>query len=1023
MGWKERAGKFWNVPIATLTVALILLYAESSSAETKPHWFSGRVVNGRTIPSSSKAELSEEGRTAVATTPVLFDVVVSLYNEPAGDNDGDTQGNPGSEDQDVYERIFQYFADTVYESTDGAHKIRRIRIYRNGEYASQSDIFWNEAGHPNASLDGISASGQHINMFDTFTDGNGAGNDLNFLTDEIEGAGYTLGHEWGHYAYGVYDEYEGDVFWHPIGSVPRSGDDPPTPAIMNYQWGARGGNYEWLNFSIAAQAEAPDVDPPWENFENTSNTAQHRMREASCWETLARPTSQDPRTGFLWSRPDRTHFPELASVAPAAGSEPSWPDLPGTARSDLDIIWMADELVYQIVIDRSGSMCGNKMENAKTASKLLIDLAEEGSSKIGVIQFDDVVEVVTPITDITDQTTKDAIKAQIDTITCRGNTAIGDAAQKALDDLLALGTTDDSKAVFLLTDGLSNSGVNPLSVIPAYQSAQIPIMAFAYGSGADVDTLRQMAEETGGSLYISPTTLAEVTLAFQDANLEVSPSVGVASASQTVLIGTPSLSVFMVDSTFARLDVTAIHDGNSSVANVEIIDPDGMRFSPDSIQESGGETLRFFSVDMPVAGEWVIETVATGADIDLQYQVSCVPAETTYSLSVESLGGSTVEYPEPIVLMVTLEKGLPIAGATVNAKIVLPDGTENAVELFDDGVAPDAVADNGTYSAILDYDQSGLYEIFVQMDNRYGAAVFTYNGLLSPDVNGEQPPQPPDTPVSEDFERFARLQITIQGVVSDDHGNTPPEASILSADNVDIAGKIDYPDDVDMFELQVPLGTDTVIFRVTDLALGMDPRLRIYDTDGVTVLAEGTLADAESERGYVSLFISTSPQTTLYAEVTHIDPQGSGIYRISAGAALAGDQPAAEPPVNGGGGDVDDNDGWGPFDCFIATAAYGSPMAHEVDVLREFRDKHLLTNSLGERFVEFYYRTSPAIASVIAEHEALRVTTRLALTPVVWTCKVWIKSPLLGSGISLLGVVGALAMLTLLVRRKTKRIE
>lgn len=66
----------------------------------------------------------------------------------------------------------------------------------------------------------------------------------------------------------------------------------------------------------------------------------------------------------------------------------------------------------------------------------------------------------------------------------------------------------------------------------------------------------------------------------------------------------------------------------------------------------------------------------------------------------------------------------------------------------------------------------------------------------------------------------------------------------------------------------------------------------------------------------------------------------------------------------------------GACGCFIATAAYGTDTAHEIDILREFRDEILLSNSLGARLVSFYYRTSPPIANFISRHDVLRTTVR-----------------------------------------------
>jgi hypothetical protein len=69
--------------------------------------------------------------------------------------------------------------------------------------------------------------------------------------------------------------------------------------------------------------------------------------------------------------------------------------------------------------------------------------------------------------------------------------------------------------------------------------------------------------------------------------------------------------------------------------------------------------------------------------------------------------------------------------------------------------------------------------------------------------------------------------------------------------------------------------------------------------------------------------------------------------------------------------------------CFIATAAYGSIMANDVEMLRRFRDMLLRKSVLGELAVEAYYTFGPPVASVVGESDLLRTTARDVLTPIV----------------------------------------
>ena len=116
--------------------------------------------------------------------------------------------------------------------------------------------------------------------------------------------------------------------------------------------------------------------------------------------------------------------------------------------------------------------------------------------------------------------------------------------------------------------------------------------------------------------------------------------------------------------------------------------------------------------------------------------------------------------------------------------------------------------------------------------------------------------------------------------------------------------------------------------------------------------------------------------------VTNLTNDGQ-TYSILLGAAISADvdynglNPADVTVTSVG------NNSGGGGGCFIATAAYGSPLAPHIKVLSRFRDHFLLTNGIGKGFVRFYNTYSPSIADFIKKHDSLRMIVRLGLIPLV----------------------------------------
>lgn len=93
--------------------------------------------------------------------------------------------------------------------------------------------------------------------------------------------------------------------------------------------------------------------------------------------------------------------------------------------------------------------------------------------------------------------------------------------------------------------------------------------------------------------------------------------------------------------------------------------------------------------------------------------------------------------------------------------------------------------------------------------------------------------------------------------------------------------------------------------------------------------------------------------------------------------------------------------------CFIATAAYGTPLEAELGTLRRFRDEMLMGSAAGRTIVHGYYQFGRFWASYIADKPALRAVVRVMLVPVVWFADLTLALGPEGALLALLAVFAA----------------
>lgn len=208
-------------------------------------------------------------------------------------------------------------------------------------------------------------------------------------------------------------------------------------------------------------------------------------------------------------RPVNPEVPLGYPIVPELGVDPNQP-LSVLTVPDPEVIvavqeswsFVKKQADIWLVIDTSGSMFGEKIDNAKAAALKFIE-ATESNNRVGLITFSSNIQVVVPLENV--ETNKARLTQAINAIQADGDTNLFGALVESVENMAA-DEGDRIRAVVLLSDGADTVGTRTrqeaVDRILAERGSENPVIVIpiAYGADADIGTLNAIARASNTRL-------------------------------------------------------------------------------------------------------------------------------------------------------------------------------------------------------------------------------------------------------------------------------------------------------------------------------------------------------------------------------------------------------------------------------------------------------------------------------------------------------------------------------------------
>ncbi|WP_291831441.1 vWA domain-containing protein [Marinobacter sp.] len=409
--------------------------------------------------------------------------------------------------------------------------------------------------------------------------------------------------------------------------------------------------------------------------------------------------------------------------------------LPGHAVAQDTILTLPQQADVRIVVDISGSMKETDPGNLRRPAVRLLARMLPTGSEAGLWTFGQYVNMLVPFGAVDDAWRNTMIERseQINSVALHTN--LGLALEKASDDWLSGGTLENTH-IIVLSDGMVDiPGGNTASrreerriletLLPTLKAKGATIHTVGLSELADVNFLRRLARETGGSFQLAQTAEA-LNLAFADALNTAVPQ------EQIPIEG----DGFVVDEGVKEFTALIFSGKDSEAASdLALAVPDGEPFTADSVPgnvrwavEPGYDLI---TVTEPSAGRWrIVGDLGQGSRVtvvsDLRMVVSPIPTE----FSEESPFNLDVAFFEEAERLVSADF---LQVMQVRLSITANDGRRGTKVL-----SADQPPEDGVYrDTVTRLPAPGRYQIDVVADG--GTFSRRFSAMTSFTLPGEEP--------------------------------------------------------------------------------------------------------------------------------------------------------------------------------------------------------------------------------------------------------------------------------------------